>query len=354
MNRVLFGGGFDPIHLGHLNMAEKASKELDADVIFIPAPISIWKKESVSIEHKIVMVELAIKDNPRFSLDLFEVNSGKSENYSIDTAEYFVQKYPKDKIFYLIGADHVNSFHKWKDAKRLSEIVQIVFFERPGIVLDESNIAEYRMKKISGELVDVASTDIRELRDLKLPWDVIEYIQNNNLYYMKDIASYLGEKRLNHSIQVAMLAYKIAVANKLENPEKYYAAGILHDIGKETPLQKSIMEKEFPEFMDLGEWSYHQFVGSYLAETHFGIKDRLILDAIKYHATGNENMSLLGKVIYASDKIEPTRGFDSSDLISAMMNDAEKGFVIVLDANKEFLTSNRKNVENRLTLNCFK
>lgn len=352
MNKILFGGAFDPIHLGHINMAEEASKALDADVIFIPAPISVWKNESAPIEDKIKMVELAIEGHKRFSIDRFEIDSGKPTTYSIETAENFVKKYPNDKFFYLIGTDHVNSFHKWKEAKKLSEIVEIVFFERPGLELDAKNIEEFHMKKIPGNLVDISSTDIRSLRDLKLDDKVIEYIQENNLYYMKSIASYLGEKRLKHSIQVAMLALKIAKANKLENPEKYYIAGLLHDIGKEFKDSEKIMHMEFEEEMDLGQFAYHQFVGSYLAIAEFGIQDKSIIDAIKYHATGNENMDILAKVIYASDKIEPTRSYDSTEFINAMMNDAEKGFITVLDANIEFLKTKGKSFDNRLTSKC--
>lgn len=354
MNKILFGGAFDPIHLGHLNMAEQASKELDADVIFLPAPISVWKNESAPIEDKAKMVELAIKGHERFSIDRYEIDSGKEVNYSIETAEYFVKKYPNDKFFYLIGTDHVNSFHKWKDAKKLSEIVEIVFFERPGLELDAKNIEEFHMRKISGSMMDISSTEIRELKCLKVTEEVMNYIQDNNLYYMKKIASYLGEKRFKHSIQVAVLAHKIAKANKLENPEKYYIAGLLHDIGKEFKDSEKIMHMEFEEFMEIGTFAYHQFVGSYLAVADFGIQDTSIINAIKFHATGNENMDIFAKVIYASDKIEPTRGYDSSEYIAAMMADAEKGFITVLDANIEFLKSKGQSHNNSLTSKCVK
>lgn len=352
MNKILFGGAFDPIHLGHINMAEEASRKLDADVIFIPAPISVWKEKSVPIENKVDMLKLAIKDYPKFSIDLFEVESGKETNYSIDTAEYFVKKYPNDKIFYLIGADHVNAFHKWKEAKKLSEIVQICFFKRPNIQLSDENIRNFNMLQIDGDLMDISSTEIRELKNLKLDDSVIKYIEDHNLYYMEKISSHITGKRLSHSISVAHVAYEIAKKNNLENPEKYYIAGLLHDIGKENLRKREIMEKHFPEFCDLEEFAYHQFIGSFIAKSDFGISDEEILDAIKFHATGNSNMSLLARVVYASDKIEPTRPYDSSDLIQAMMDDVEEGFITVLKANVEFLEIKNKSFKNRLTSNC--
>ena len=101
-------------------------------------------------------------------------------------------------------------------------------------------------------------------------------------------------------------------------------------------------------------FSFHQFVGAYLAENEFDIHDENILRAIKFHATGNANMDLLGKIVYAADKIEPTRPFDSSDLIDAMKQDAETGFITVLKANKEFLENHRGDINNPLTSKCFK
>ena len=352
MNKVLFGGAFDPIHLGHIHMAEEASKKLDADVIFIPAPISVWKKESAPIKDKIEMIKLSIKDNPRLTVDLFEVESGKTTNYSIETAEYFVKKFPEDKFFYLIGADQVNSFHLWKEAKKLSEIVQIVFFERPNIQLDSKNITEFNMIQIDGDLTDVSSSEIRSLQNLKLAEPVMKYIEENNLYYIKEIRAHLSKNRFEHSLSVANLSYQIAKKNKLDNPEKYYVAGILHDIGKEEANAKEIMENEFDDFMDLPKFAYHQFVGAYLATAEFGIMDKSIINAIKFHATGNENMDILAKVIYAADKIEPTRNYDSSDLIAAMMENAESGFITVLKANVDFLLEGKKDIKNRLTSKC--
>ena len=113
------------------------------------------------------------------------------------------------------------------------------------------------------------------------------------------------------------------------------------------------MERHFQEYADLPKFSYHQFVGSYIASQDFEIKDELILNAIKFHATGRDGMSWLEKVVYACDKIEPTRGFDSSNLIKAMMENYDLGFIEVLKANKEFLEKNRNDINNRLTHKCF-
>ena len=351
MNKILFGGSFDPIHLGHINMAESASIQLDAEVIFLPSKVAIWKEKSTSIEHKVNMINLAIKDHSHFSIDLYEAT--KEKNYTIDTVRYFVNEYPNDRFFYLIGADHVNAFNRWKDAKEISKLVQIVFFRRPGYEINEENVKEYKMLEIVGDHKQVSSTNIRIFNCFELPKPVIDYIVENNLYFVPTIHTYLKDKRFKHSVSVADLAYQIMYKHDPDNAEEAYTAGLLHDIGKEID-QLPIMKKHYPEYLDLPKFAYHQFAGEYIAKTIFKIDNEDILEAIRNHATGNENMGKIAKVIYASDKIEPTRGFDSSEYIKAMMNDIDEGFLMVLKANKEFLENNRKDINNRLTSKCFK
>ncbi len=356
MNRILFGGAFDPVHNGHINMALNAAKELRGEVIFIPARISVWKSSSAPISDKIAMLELALKDKKGLSLDLFEINSGKDVNYSIDTVRHFKEKYPEDKLFYLIGYDQVNEFHRWKEAEELSKIAQIVFYERPNYIVNEENVHKYRMMPISGETIDVSSTDIRTLRSLELPDDVLFYIVEHDLYEgMVELNRIESKHRISHSKSVARTAYEIAKANNLKNPLKIFLAGLLHDCGKDIPLEKQIelTKKYYPEYADCPKFAFHQFAGAALAQDLFGITDKDMLDAIKFHSTGSGEMCQMAKIIYAADKIEPTRGFDSSDLIQAMKNDVDNGFKIVLQANKDFLLSQGKSIENPLTCKCF-
>ena len=357
MNRIIFGGAFDPIHNGHINMALKAQKALDGEIIFVPARISVWKSVSAPIEDKIAMLELAIEGQKHLSIDLFEINSGKDVNYSIDTIRYFKNKYPNDKLYYLIGNDQVNEFHRWKEADKIAEIVDLVFYTRPGYEINQENVKRFKMTQIDGDGIEVSSTKIRELKDFNLPPKVLFYIVEHDLYEgMVELNKILTPHRLAHSKSVAKTAYEIAVANNVKEPLKTFVAGLFHDIGKDIPIEKQeeLTKKAFPEFGDQPKWAYHQFAGAVLAESMFGIKDQSILDAIKFHSTGNENMDYLAKIIYASDKIEPTRGFDSSDLIQAMKNDIDEGFKIVLQANKDYLIEHVKSIENPLTFKCFK
>ncbi|HKM10512.1 MAG: nicotinate (nicotinamide) nucleotide adenylyltransferase [Bacilli bacterium] len=352
MNKVIFGGGFDPIHLGHINMARLASKHFDADVIFVPSPLSIWKEESAPIKDKVEMIKLSIQEYKRFSIDLFEVNSGKEQNYSIDTVRYFQEKYPHDQLLYLIGGDQVNEFHRWKEALELSKRAKIIFMSRPNIELNEENIKKYNMMMVPGRMVEVSASDIRSFHSLKLDERVIKYIEDNELYYIKKIKSYLKPKRYDHSKAVANLAYKIAKKHHLRNGDLYYISGFLHDIGKEHNSQ-DIMRKHYRRYLDMPNFSFHQFVGSYIAKTDFNIQNRSIIKAITFHATGNAKMDRMGKVIYAADKIDPNRNYDSKYMIDAIMKDIDDGFKLVLSENKKFLEENGKSINNRLTQSCF-
>lgn len=356
MNRIIFGGAFDPVHNGHINMARKAAKQLGGEVIFVPAPISVWKQSSAPTEDKIAMLKLAIKDYKEFSIDEFEINSGKEINYSIDTVRYFKERYPKDKLYYLIGSDQVNAFHRWKEADKLASMVQMVYFGRPQHDPNIDNISRYRMVHIEGREMKVDSTDIRLLKNHNVPDEVLFYIIEKEIYEgVVELKSLMSPHRYAHAKSVADLAYKIAKANKIAKPLDVYMAALLHDIGKDISKekQKELTEKYYPEYKEMPAYSLHQFAGAALAKRLFNIRSPKMLEAIKFHCTGNEKMGIYAKIIYASDKIEPTRGFDSSDLISAMMKNAEKGFVTVLQANKEFLSTKEKSTNNPLTSKCF-
>ena len=355
MNKIIFGGAFDPIHNGHINMAKNAMKTLNGEVLFVPARISVWKDNSAPIKDKMAMLELAIKGIDGFHIEKYEIESDKDTNYSIDTVRYLKDKYPDDQLYLLIGTDQVNEFHRWKEAEEISKLVRIVYFSRPGYQPNE-NVKRFNMLEIKGNLKDVSSTEIRKLQSLELPDEVLFYIVENGLYEgMVELKSILSPHRFNHSKSVARVAYQIAKANNLEKPLRYFLAGLLHDIGKDIPLEKQfeLLKNNYPEYMEMPKFSYHQFAGAVLAEKMFNIHEQDIINAIKFHSTGSDNMCTMAKIVYAADKIEPTRGFDSTDLINAMLEDVDKGFKTVLQANKDFLDEKGKLTDNPLTCKCF-
>lgn len=354
---VLFGGAFDPIHNGHINMAIEASRALDADIFFIPARISVWKSDSAPIEDKINMIELAIKSSKcedRLHVSRFEAYSTKDINYSIDTVKYFKNEFKDAELYFLIGTDQVNSFHKWKDSEELARLAKIIYFNRPGLELDKNNIQKYGMVEINGELYPVSSSDIRELKSLDTPDSVINYIIDNNLYFMNKIKSYMNPQRFIHSVSTARLSYEIAKANNLKDAHKAMIAGLLHDIGKDMPMeeQKRIMVEHFAQYVDYPPVIYHQFIGAYLAEKDFKIDDPVILDAIKYHTTANSKMSEVAIIVHCADKIEPTRNFDSNYLIETLKSSLMDGFVETLKSNVEYYERRNIDYRNDLQMAC--
>jgi len=353
-NIILFGGSFDPIHNGHLNMARIAKAKLQADkVIFIPNGVSVWKEKGTSPSDKYEMVKLAIKKEKGFSISDFELN--REANYTIHTIRYFKEVYPKDNLFFLIGADQVNQFHNWKEVDEISSSVKVVYFKRTGFELESKNIEKYKMKAVEGMEVDVSSTEVRTLTRPDTSIEVLEYIQNHDLYFVKEVEKHIDGKRLEHSKSVALLAYKIALNNKIEKPYRAYIAGLLHDIGKNVDSDiKKYVEENYKQYLPLDEKLYHQFYSAKLAKEVFHIEDQDIIQAIEYHATGINDMNPIAKIVYASDKIDPKRGYNSSKMIKAMMADYKEGFIYVLKENKKHLLSKGRNINNVLTEACLK
>lgn len=355
---IVFGGTFDPVHNGHLRLAYAASMRFGAEVVFVPNRAPRWKKPEARAEDRLAMLKAALKEqgSPGLSMDLFEYKSEAEVNYTIDTVRYFARKYPNRQLFLLIGADQVDSFDKWKDAEELAKIATPLYVSRPDFEIDEANVNRFKMVRLSYDKAgEVSSSKVRELHSLDIPNSVISYIEEHGLYYIAKLKEYLSDKRLSHSISVAKTAFEIAKRNDIHEPARAYIAGLLHDMGKELPIdkQRAIVGEYYPDYLDMPGWAYHQFVGAHLAKSDFAIGDDEIIDAISFHATGKKHMTPLGKIIYAADKIEPTRGYDSRPLIRKCIKNYYVGFVAVLEENMAFLSQKGQNMNsNRLTREC--
>lgn len=342
-NLIIYGGAFDPVHNGHLRIAEAASLRLNADVVFVPTHKPRWKEASASDEDRVKMLKIALRKakNPSFTISLCEMERNEDETYTIDTLHYFQKKYPDRQLVLLIGTDQVNAFPKWKNADEIASIANIVYVDRPGYEPDKAVVKKYKMKSLGfSESGEVSSTSIRELRYLDLPGAILDYISSHHLYYMKTLETYLDGRRLEHSISVAELAYAIAYRNHIPNPGRAYIAGLLHDVAKRLPDEKAraIMKEKFSDYRKIPTFVWHQFTGAKVVEDVFKIDDPTVLDAIEFHCTGRAEMDEIAMIIYAADKIEPTRGWDSARFIKMCLADYEKGFIEVLRANREFLT----------------
>ena len=185
MERIgLFGGMFDPVHLGHLHAAEMAAERAALDrVIFIPASVPPHKKNGcfVSGAHRLEMLKLAINDEPRFSVSDYEITK-EGTSYSYLTAEHFAGLYPRAKLYFLIGDEAYNLLHTWKMPERIKRVASFLVVTREGTPPPQDALY------IKIPKVQISSTEVRgalmqgaSVQNL-LPEEVREYIHDNRLY----------------------------------------------------------------------------------------------------------------------------------------------------------------------------
>ena len=189
MRRIgILGGSFDPIHFGHLLMAQSATEVLKLDVVFfVPAYCSPFKTDhSVpDVSKRLVMVKEAIKGNKAFKLYDGELRRGQV-SYTVDTLKELKAKYPKSKFYLLMGGDNLRTFHRWKDPQDILNLASLVILNRPGF--DKNYPKRWPYLKINMPAVDISSSDIRlRLKQKKSIWyltpkAVIRYIKQYRLY----------------------------------------------------------------------------------------------------------------------------------------------------------------------------
>jgi len=184
----LLGGTFDPIHTGHLVLAQECWSKFSLDkVIFIPAYQSPLKKEgdSASPEDRVEMVRLAIEGDKRFELSTYEVDKGDT-SYTIDTIEHYKEKLPEGEIYFLTGSDSMEELSSWKEPDRVLSLTTFVIASRPGWSMD-GPYAD-RVKLVIIPRMDVSSTMIRdrvsrsEPIDYLVPGLVANYIKEKGIY----------------------------------------------------------------------------------------------------------------------------------------------------------------------------
>lgn len=178
-------------------------------------------------------------------------------------------------------------------------------------------------------------------QEFRLSLSVITWILAHRLYFVDKVLPYYKNTRYQHALRVSYTAYKIAMSNR-KDACKAFLAGYYHDITRmQAPYKvKREVEAEIaPHFQGLTppSWIYHQFTGAIVAKEDFHILDEGVLSAIRWHTTGRAHMTWLEKTVFAADKIEPGRKFDSKALIKAMEEDIDMGFLKVLKANVEYL-----------------
>lgn len=345
----LFGGSFDPIHLGHIEIAKIALQQLELDEVqLIPTKNNPWKDEKyTSAKHRLQMMQIATCNIPHISINEVELNMDEKEkNYTINTIEYLKEKNPDIQYYYIMGMDQALMFHHWKKAKKLSELVQLVAFQRGGYEYNDSNIQKYHFIVLNNHPIYASSSEVRAGHIEMLDKNVLKYISKNGLYLDTLVKKYMKDSRWEHTLSVASLAKKIAKTNHL-NEKQSYIAGMLHDVAKELPYEEALklMQQYYPQYLDKPVAIWHQWLSRYMSEHIFLVEDEVVLKAIEDHTTGSTSMSPIGKVVYVADKLDPLRGYDSSEDIKICKKDIDEGFRKSLISFYEFSKKKNRDID---------
>ncbi len=339
----VLGGTFNPIHNGHIQMADYAKKACGLDEVWVmPAGIPPHKDSQTvcSSVHRMKMCELACAEYDHIVASDFEIYS-ESNNYTYQTLQKLHETYPNHQFYFIMGQDSVDSFQQWKKPQTILNYAILLVFLRGNHFDEEKKRCLDTIKKLnkeySGEILSVdfepdaiSSSEIRSLLysqdqtfdfDSVLPKKVYEYIKLHRLYepmvsydtksFKKKLKDVLKPSRYTHSLGVADTA--MALAKVYGYPEEIaYVAGVLHDCAKYMSKEEllSFAKKHKIRITD-GDVNaphlLHAPIGAYIARNTYNIKDEEILHAILVHTTGCPAMSLLDKIVFVADYIEPGR-----------------------------------------------
>lgn len=320
----LLGGSFNPIHNGHLAMAEAAYAELALSrIILLPDGDPPHKSAELAAKrHRLRMVELAA----RYPLEVSAMEVERpGKTYTVDTLEAMRRLYPSAQLYMIIGADTLNELHTWKDAQRVFTLCRFAVFARDDLPMIEVPGAD--VVRMQTAIPGLSATEIRGRvhRGLSLegyvPASVENYIGAERLYsppqqmrkreIRKRLEKILPVRRFQHVLGVERTMRKLA-RRWAYHPSRAALTGLLHDCAKTMPLeemrafvdaqgvQADPMRRQTPELL-------HAVAGMAMARSVYGVTDPDILHAIRYHNTGCAQMGILDRMLYVADMCEPGR-----------------------------------------------
>lgn len=360
----IYGGTFDPIHRGHITAAQAAAQQLGLDLLLlIPASIPPHKalpEGGADAAQRLEMATLATAELscPAQVLDVEVRRQGKS--YTADTLRTLRQQYPEDELWLLMGTDMFLSLQDWREPQEILRLVRVAAFSRTGdpeqqrfarqrAYLEETFGAQVTVVE-NPHVVDISSTRLRQLlpegREY-LPEAVYGYILRQRLYgthaelkhltpeELRPIAlSYLKPKRMPHVLGTEQEAVRLAERYGADVTKARIAA-LLHDCTKKLDMDEQLaLCKKYHIPLDELERKalklLHSKTGAAIARDVFAVDDD-VYNAILYHTTGKPDMTLLEKIIYLADYIEPTRDFPGVEALRrTVYEDLDRGLLMGL------------------------
>ena len=341
MRRIgIYGGAFNPPHLGHVRAAQYALKALELDeLLVIPTCVSPHKQlpeGSPDGQQRLEMLEICFRD-PRIQVSDLEMRRGGT-SYTYETVTTLKEQYPDCELFLLMGTDMFLSFLNWKNPEIILEKVSLGVFYRGGrdelsdVIRQKSTMEERGAKVflIENPVTEISSTDLRRMlvfgcAQSHLPEGVLQYIETHGLYGTGRSYRDLTEKQLETVVTGLLKPNRVAhvlgcrdTAVELAklwgaDPVDAARAALLHDVTKalDGPLQLTLCQAyqiELNTFSTQNPKTLHALTGSLVAHRIFGENPRVV-SAIASHTTGKANMTTLEKIIYVADYMEPNRNF---------------------------------------------
>ena len=337
----IFGGSFNPPHLGHVQAARYAALSLGLDrLMLIPSgktPCKPVPELTAGPEQRVKMLSIAFASVPIAEVSSMELDRG-GESYTWETVRQIRRDNPEAELFLLLGTDMFLKFPQWADADKLCGEVTLVSMNR-GEKGEQENLirAAARIESMGGRTVmldnpvnPISSSQGRRLlafegADSFLPEGVLSYIRREKLYYVgadlknlpmerleQVVVSLLKANRVKHVLGCRDTAVELAKAWGAD-PVDAGRAGLLHDITKalDGELQLTLCGaygKLLDDFSRKYPKTLHALTGSLVARRIFG-ENNAVVSAIEFHTTGKADMSLLEAIIYVADYMEPNRDF---------------------------------------------
>ena len=340
-NIAIYGGTFNPVHIGHVNLLDSFIKKLDFDkVIVIPTNIPPHKQVNITADGqtRLEMCEVAFADKKIEVSDIELKREDKS--YSFNTVSSLKEIYPNDQLFFLMGSDMFLSLESWY---RYDDLKKLTIFCAAARNLEDRKLLEQHAEKLEQngakaivvdiDIIDISSAQIREKIMFGencaefLPKEVEKIVSEKKLYSFEQAVEFcknairprLNDARYNHSLCVAKSAGKLADKYGA-NHNKAYIAGILHDITKQTSEEEQLQLIE--KFDILCEDTktdskalWHAVTGAAYVKNVLKFSDEDFLNSIRYHTTSRKGASLLEDVVYIADFISDDRDYPDVDIM---------------------------------------